>query len=453
MEGGVLPRRTWRRHGGRHRHRDRLRAGAALGAARAVRDPAPVRRRRRSPVRARAPRPADGGVAGHARAPAAHARAGRHARAGVADELSTVDTDAMVARRGGPGVPSLQAFEPNDRRSYRLYAAPEELGVPALFHTGQSGIGAGLPGGRGIELRYSDPMLIDDVAADFGGPTVALAHPSVPWHRRGSGGRLGAWRGARRRAPCVARRTADGGRRAARRGAQPRPAPGHAARAGQSFRRCSRSCLRAASRRFQASRASGLWPWTAPSTCAGPKILNIHSCQRLRSGCSGDGSLLTSPLCHVARRGPRPGPPVRPPRAACRGSVPRGRGGCVPDRRGCARAAARRHHRRRSATPPAAARAARGATPARSRATARTCGRSSPGAASGGRASARRPGRSPRRTPTRTPGHAPAPRGTCAPAAGSPRPGFLRVPPPRPARRGAGRSRPRSTRGSTPPCR
>ena len=53
--------------------------------------------------------------------------------------------------------------------------------MPALFHTGQTGIGAGLPGGHRIKLRYSDPMLLDDVAADFPGLTIILAHPSVPW--------------------------------------------------------------------------------------------------------------------------------------------------------------------------------------------------------------------------------------------------------------------------------
>jgi predicted TIM-barrel fold metal-dependent hydrolase len=83
--------------------------------------------------------------------------------------------------RGFKVHPSLQAFEPNDRAHYPLWAVIEELGVPALFHTGQTGIGAGLPGGRGIKLRYSDPMLLDDVAADFPGLTVILAHPSVPW--------------------------------------------------------------------------------------------------------------------------------------------------------------------------------------------------------------------------------------------------------------------------------
>jgi uncharacterized protein len=83
--------------------------------------------------------------------------------------------------RGFKFHPSLQGFSPDDQRYYPLYAVIEEAGLPALFHTGQTGIGAGLPGGRGIKLRLSNPMLLDDVAADFPGLTVILAHPSVPW--------------------------------------------------------------------------------------------------------------------------------------------------------------------------------------------------------------------------------------------------------------------------------
>jgi predicted TIM-barrel fold metal-dependent hydrolase len=83
--------------------------------------------------------------------------------------------------RGFKFHPSLQAFSPDDPAFTPLWATIEELGVPALFHTGQNGIGAGLPGGRGIKLRYSNPLLLDDVAADFPGLTVILAHPSVPW--------------------------------------------------------------------------------------------------------------------------------------------------------------------------------------------------------------------------------------------------------------------------------
>ena len=83
--------------------------------------------------------------------------------------------------RGFKFHPSLQAFEPNDKTFYPLYQTLEELGVIGLFHTGQTGIGAGLPGGRGIKLRYSDPMLLDDIAADFPALQIIMAHPSVPW--------------------------------------------------------------------------------------------------------------------------------------------------------------------------------------------------------------------------------------------------------------------------------
>jgi hypothetical protein len=83
--------------------------------------------------------------------------------------------------RGFKFHPSLQGFSPNDVAYYPLWSEISSLGVPALFHTGQTGIGAGLPGGRGIKLRLSDPMLLDDVAADFPSLTVILAHPSVPW--------------------------------------------------------------------------------------------------------------------------------------------------------------------------------------------------------------------------------------------------------------------------------
>ena len=77
--------------------------------------------------------------------------------------------------------PSLQAFAPNDPAHYPLYEAATELRLPVIFHTGQTGIGGGLAGGRGIKLRYSDPMLVDDVAADHPELAIVLAHPSVPW--------------------------------------------------------------------------------------------------------------------------------------------------------------------------------------------------------------------------------------------------------------------------------
>ena len=77
--------------------------------------------------------------------------------------------------------PSVQDFMPNDRMAYPLYEAIAEAKLPALFHTGQTGVGAGTPGGGGIRLKYSNPMLVDDVAADFPDMPIILAHPSFPW--------------------------------------------------------------------------------------------------------------------------------------------------------------------------------------------------------------------------------------------------------------------------------
>ena len=81
--------------------------------------------------------------------------------------------------------PSTQGFFPNDHRFYPLYAAIEEAGLPAVFHTGQTGMGTGMRGGGGIRLKYSDPMFLDDVAVDFPDLTIVMAHPSVPWQDEG----------------------------------------------------------------------------------------------------------------------------------------------------------------------------------------------------------------------------------------------------------------------------
>jgi len=77
--------------------------------------------------------------------------------------------------------PTAQAFAPNDPRFGELWQTIADLGVPALFHTGTTGLGAGLPGGGGMKLSYSNPMLLDDLAADFPQLTIVGAHPSWPW--------------------------------------------------------------------------------------------------------------------------------------------------------------------------------------------------------------------------------------------------------------------------------
>jgi predicted TIM-barrel fold metal-dependent hydrolase len=78
--------------------------------------------------------------------------------------------------------PVHQAFFPNETRFYPLYEKCQELDIPVLFHTGFAAAGLGMPGGGGLKLKYAAPIpCIDDIAADFPGLTVIMAHPAWPW--------------------------------------------------------------------------------------------------------------------------------------------------------------------------------------------------------------------------------------------------------------------------------
>lgn len=83
--------------------------------------------------------------------------------------------------RGFKFHPTVQGFQPNDRMAYKLYEVIAEHKLPALFHSGHSGIGTGMPGGGGLRLRYSNPIYLDDVAVDFPDMPIIIAHPSWPW--------------------------------------------------------------------------------------------------------------------------------------------------------------------------------------------------------------------------------------------------------------------------------
>jgi predicted TIM-barrel fold metal-dependent hydrolase len=101
------------------------------------------------------------------------------ARRDAAERARRLAADHGV--RGFKFHPNLQEFFPNDRAAYPLYEAIAEAGVPALFHSGHSGIGTGVPGGGGLKLKYSNPLCLDDVAADLPELTIVIAHPSFPW--------------------------------------------------------------------------------------------------------------------------------------------------------------------------------------------------------------------------------------------------------------------------------
>ena len=99
-------------------------------------------------------------------------------------KLGAREVRDLVENHGVQGFkfhPTMQGFYPNDRNAYVLYEAIAESGMPALFHTGQTGVGSGMQGGNGMRLKYSNPMYIDDVAVDFPDMPIILAHPSFPW--------------------------------------------------------------------------------------------------------------------------------------------------------------------------------------------------------------------------------------------------------------------------------
>jgi len=83
--------------------------------------------------------------------------------------------------RGFKFHPTVQGFDPSDERYRPLWDLLERANVPAVFHTGQTGIGAGIAGGYGLRLGWSNPMLLDPIAASFPDLQIVMAHPSVPW--------------------------------------------------------------------------------------------------------------------------------------------------------------------------------------------------------------------------------------------------------------------------------
>ena len=98
-----------------------------------------------------------------------------------------IDTDLaetlewLVAQEGFRGVklyPVYQHHYTNDPRMYPLYAKAQEMDVPVLVHTGSSMF-------RGARIKYGDPLHLDDVAIDFPGLTLLMAHSGRPfWYEQ-----------------------------------------------------------------------------------------------------------------------------------------------------------------------------------------------------------------------------------------------------------------------------
>ncbi len=103
-----------------------------------------------------------------------------HKGAAAVAEVANI---AALGLRGVKFHPSLQAFAPDDPAYWPIFAACQEHGLLALFHTGTSGIGARQPGGQGIRIDYAHPLKLDPVAAAHPELTVVAAHFGWPWQQ------------------------------------------------------------------------------------------------------------------------------------------------------------------------------------------------------------------------------------------------------------------------------
>jgi predicted TIM-barrel fold metal-dependent hydrolase len=66
----------------------------------------------------------------------------------------------------------------NDSRMYPLYSKAQDLGLPMLVHTGSSVF-------KGARIKYGDPLSLDDVAIDFPGLSILMAHSGRPfWYQQ-----------------------------------------------------------------------------------------------------------------------------------------------------------------------------------------------------------------------------------------------------------------------------
>ncbi|ELY81605.1 amidohydrolase family protein [Natrinema gari] len=74
-----------------------------------------------------------------------------------------------------------QGFDPSAPEYEDLWTTIEDLGVPVVFHGGNSTLGACSAGGRGLKVKHGNPLLIDDVAAEHPDLEILIAHPAFPW--------------------------------------------------------------------------------------------------------------------------------------------------------------------------------------------------------------------------------------------------------------------------------
>jgi predicted TIM-barrel fold metal-dependent hydrolase len=88
------------------------------------------------------------------------------------DELERCRTDLGLA--GIKLGANYQNFDPLDDRALAIYRRAESLGLPILFHMGTSPV-------RMAPIRYSHPLVMDQIAMRYPDLKAILAHLGHPW--------------------------------------------------------------------------------------------------------------------------------------------------------------------------------------------------------------------------------------------------------------------------------
>lgn len=68
----------------------------------------------------------------------------------------------------------LSGFYPDDERMFPVYERGEKLGSVFLFHTGAKDSGS-------MNMKYDDPIYLDNLAAEFPELKIVIAHVGFPW--------------------------------------------------------------------------------------------------------------------------------------------------------------------------------------------------------------------------------------------------------------------------------
>jgi predicted TIM-barrel fold metal-dependent hydrolase len=99
------------------------------------------------------------------------------------DAIDRLQRFPELGLRGLKLHPTLQMFDPGEDRFMPFFDAVAELGLIILTHAGTSGLGAGEPGGQGLRIDVSRPLLFDRIAARHPRMKILLAHVGWPWHQ------------------------------------------------------------------------------------------------------------------------------------------------------------------------------------------------------------------------------------------------------------------------------